>query len=239
MIARCASILALAAIVPASLTARDVHDTPDTGDRLGLVDLPAYAEALKGRATAGAARPSDPPVEVSFRDLWHHPDHSLGRRVTIRGRLERTFRQGPVGQFPPLAESWIFSTTGDPFCAVFPWTNEDLRQAPGRPVRFTGTFLRMVRYAAGDGDRLAPLIVGDRPPAPDPKRPSTRSHPPESSKISPGNTALALALLAIAAMLVATRHLRSGRPRTRIVRGRPLDPVDPPLQFVDPPDDRP
>ena len=35
---------------------------------------------------------------------------------------------------------------------------------PGRMVRFTGTFLKMVRYAGGDGARLAPLIVGDQPP---------------------------------------------------------------------------
>jgi hypothetical protein len=35
---------------------------------------------------------------------------------------------------------------------------------PGQTVQFTGTFLKMVRYAGGDGPRLAPLIAGDRPP---------------------------------------------------------------------------
>ena len=34
----------------------------------------------------------------------------------------------------------------------------------GRTVRFTGTFLKMVSYAGGDGARLAPLVVGDRLP---------------------------------------------------------------------------
>ena len=33
-------------------------------------------------------------------------------------------------------------------------------------VRFTGTFLKMVRYAGSDGPRLAPLIVGGQQPAP-------------------------------------------------------------------------
>ena len=33
-------------------------------------------------------------------------------------------------------------------------------------MQFTGTFLKMIRYAAGDGARMAPLIVGDRPPGP-------------------------------------------------------------------------
>ena len=44
-------------------------------------------------------------------------------------------------------------------------------------VRFTGTFLKMVRYAGGDGARLAPLIVGDRLPvavALNPRRRSIR-----------------------------------------------------------------
>ena len=135
-----------------------------------------------------------PRSSVGFRDLWKRPDAYRGRRVTVRGRLERTFRQGAVGSFPPLVEAWIFSTSGDPFCVVYPQAGAgsstgtgpsgvsapgsstdahrgEARPAspagpgPGRVVRFTGTFLKMVRYAAGDGDRLAPLIVGDRPPA--------------------------------------------------------------------------
>ena len=106
-----------------------------------------------------------------------------GRRVIIEGRVERIFRQGPVGSFPALAEIWIASPAGDPSCLVVPQesgtgispvSDHDLEglAAPqrvpklGQMVRFTGTFLKMIRYAARDGDRLAPLVVGDQPPVP-------------------------------------------------------------------------
>ena len=45
--------------------------------------------------------------------------------------------------------------------------------ALGRSVRFTGTFLKMVRYEAGDGGRLAPLVVGDQLPVPVSGEPET------------------------------------------------------------------
>ncbi len=151
-------------------------------DRLGLADLAAYRAALSGKATIDDARPSDPPAPVGFRDLWERSEAYRGRRVTIRGRLERTFRQGAVGSFPPLVEAWVFSASGDPICVVFPRPEtpaggasaigsapdsaDDHRQdgraggsampGPGRLVRFTGTFLKTVRYPAGDGERLAP-----------------------------------------------------------------------------------
>lgn len=238
MIARNTSIVVLAAIIPGLAGAQN---TPATSDRLGLGDLSAYAKALKGRPTASVMQPLDGPVEVSFRDLWDHPSEYLGRRVMIRGRLERTFRQGPVGEFPPLAESWIFSKKGDPFCAVYPLPSGNPRQTTGQPVRFTGTFLRTIRYGASDGDRLAPLIVGDKPPAPDnPNRAeSPESHPREAGRIESGNPSLALCLIAIAAILVATRHVGLSRLRTRTGPGRSPGPANPSLRFVDSPDERP
>ncbi len=43
---------------------------------------------------------------------------------------------------------------------------QDTRATPipelGSIVHFTGTFLKLVRYASSDGARLAPLVVGDR-----------------------------------------------------------------------------
>ena len=125
-------------------------------------------------AIAQPSRVSRPPIwpgrpirrsEVKFKDLWNRPDVFRGRRVTVQGRVARIFRQGPVGSFPPLAEVWITSPAGDPFCVVFPAARsiDDMRrlaviepmdrsQAPrdadradvmpelGRTVRFTGTF---------------------------------------------------------------------------------------------------
>lgn len=250
-----ARVLLLIAIGPAAVEGQDTGAEPLGDDRLGLADLSAYAAALSGRPTAEASRPDDQPAHVDFRVLWDRPGDFLGRRVTIRGRLERTFRQGPVGTFPPLAESWIFSAAGDPICIVYPRPAEGRRDGPGRVVQFTGTFLKTVRYAGGDGDRLAPLIVGDRPPAPDPT-PAAGSAPGASP--TPGrnrdgprpardprprsgrNPALAMILAVIIAMLIASRHIRGARIRHRLARGHRLphpEGPDPPLRFVDSPDD--
>jgi hypothetical protein len=81
----------------------------------------------------------------------------------VNGRIVRRFRQGAFGTFPPLEEAWAATPSGDLFCLVFP-----VAEAKGEPmsttVRFTGVFLRRIRYPAGDVPRLAPLIVGARSP---------------------------------------------------------------------------
>ncbi len=246
-------------------------DEPD--DRIGLADLAAYRAALSGKPTADDARPSDPPRPVGFRDLWEHPEAHRGRRVTIRGRLERTFRQGAVGSFPPLVEAWVFSAAGDPFCVVYPRPDESGAEAapaagsdkakagPGRPVRFTGTFLKTVRYPAGDGERLAPLIVGDRPPEPQPAAEADGgldAPPSGAGRVfraigggdgRPGEgrrswtletTALGMVLAAMAALLIVRQHIRGARLDDRAVtRRRQREPAtaDPPLHFIDSPAD--
>jgi hypothetical protein len=155
--------------------------------RLGLADLAAYRAALAGKAVADDPPSSNPPPSVSFRELWDRSGAWKGRRVRVTGELVRIFRQGPVGSFPALAESWIRTPAGDLLCLVAPLpppTSPTLRAGAsvfeadsrdvsdrergglelGRRVAFTGTFLKIVRYPAGDQERLAPLIVGDRPP---------------------------------------------------------------------------
>ncbi len=237
MIARGTSILVLAPFIPGSAGAQQVQAPPVTSDRLGLGDLSTYAKALRGWPTTSDNQPSSRPVEVSFRDLWDHPSKYIGRRVMIRGRIERTFRQAAVGEFPPLSESWIFSRSGDPYCAVYPRPSGHLRQTTGQPVRFTGIFLRKIRYSASDGDRLAPLLVGDRPPALDTSKRADppASHPREAGRIALSSTSLALCLLAVSAMLILTRQVqRSWRP-IRIVSSRSPDPP-PSLHFLDSPD---
>jgi hypothetical protein len=271
----------------AASAGQDADVDRDVDDRLGLADLAAYRAALSGKATADDARPSDSPRSVGFRDLWERPEAYRGRRVTIRGRLERTFRQGAVGSFPPLVEAWIFSASGDPFCVVFPRLQtpaggvsasgsapgsdgdhgQDSRTAgppipgPGRLVRFTGTFLKTVRYGAGDGERLAPVIVGDRPPEHQPpaeaggEARATRSgageilraiggggrddHPGTHRRTwKIGSWAVGLTLAALTALVIAGQHLRGARLRHRATAQRrppDRDTPDPPLQFVDSP----
>jgi hypothetical protein len=173
--------LLLSTLVMLGFRAPVCADDPESASQLTLVDLAHYRAALSGRAFADDAKPGDPATKMSFKDLWENTDTILGRRVTVAGRVERIFRQGPLGSFPALAEVWIASPAGDPFCLIVPQEsnsahssrlgdrlqqNETSKSIPGhgQSVRFTGIFLKMLRYRASDGARLAPLLVGDQPP---------------------------------------------------------------------------
>jgi hypothetical protein len=181
------SVLATAALVDYSSLSGADHGSQGP---LSLADLSGYSSALAGKPVIGEDESNIPPTRVRFRDICNRPDMFLGRCVIVEGRVERIFRQGPLGTFPALAEVWLISRTGDPFCTVFPQHEpvsrsvsnpgtitppfrplsiEDPRRAisvpeVGKTVRFTGSFLKMVAYKAADGNRLAPLIVGNRLP---------------------------------------------------------------------------
>jgi hypothetical protein len=247
-----------------------LDDNPERSHELSLADLAGYRAALSGKPTADLARASDPPVEAKFKDLWNQPDAFRGRRVSVRGRVVRIFRQGAVGSFPPLAEVWITSPAGDPFCAVFPQPGptepdqletaaspggshgekERIATVPelGRIVDFTGTFLKLVRYAGSDGPRLAPLIVGDRLPAPVTPNPALDHFDNEAGTngIGGGKSsatalglafwALGLAALGVGAVLLARWHLRMPvRPARAATFSSRSDP-DRPLEFIEPRD---
>jgi hypothetical protein len=239
-------------------------DDAEPTHQLSLADLAKYRAALAGKATADDARSSDTPARVSFKDLWNRPDALTGRRVMIEGRVQRIFRQGPVGSFPALAEIWIASPAGDPFCLVVPQesgtgsspvNDHDLegRATPpripklGQTVRFTGTFLKMLRYVAGDGDRLAPLLVGDQPPVP--VRETAKAYRASSSSAdnvvgrwigSPTSWLVGLTLALLAAGVLARQHLRILTRRRLAMRPCPRvysTGLDPLLEFIDPRDD--
>jgi hypothetical protein len=247
-----------------------------TDNQLTLADLAVYRTALSGKPTADGTNRAEPPRQVHFQDLWERPDSWRGRCVTVQGRVERIFRQGPVGSFPALAEAWIASPAGNPFCLVFPQERASGRSsmadqsseggvappaipAPGQTVQFTGIFLKMVRYSARDGARLAPLVVGDRFPAPVSERGEAKGgesrsarpgdvfraigggHPDGSLKRwhwSAASWELGLALAALAAGVLAWQHLRRPSRQTGSRYGsrrRPAPVVpDPPLEFLDP-----
>jgi hypothetical protein len=255
-----AYLVSLIAIVSCSTYA--VADDMESPDRLSLADMVAYRAALKGKPTADDARVSDPAVRVVFKDLWNRPESFRGRRVIVEGRVQRIFRQGPVGDFPALAEIWIAAPAGDPFCLVVPqetvkasgFLNKSavsaragVRQLPelGLVVRFTGTFLRMVGYSAGDGSRRAPLIIGDQPPvsvqdgasAEEPK--SFAANNPRSNSIMGSGVwllGLALAVLLAATLALCRSRLavRQMERRNRHRRAMVSLGADPPLEFVEP-----
>jgi hypothetical protein len=271
---RCNAAFPLAAILVLGYCAWSFADDAEPPGQLTLADLPAYRAALSGKATDGDSRASDPPARVSFNDLWNRPAAFRGRRVIIQGRVERIFRQGPVGSFPALAEVWIASPTGNPFCLVVPQESgagslrvnnhalEGRAKSPavlqlGQTVRFTGTFLKMVRYTAGDGARLAPLVVGDQPPVPvqnaakldgagSPYKDhgvSSGGHPDNRGgrwSISLSSWALGLILVPLAAGVLAWQHLRAPLRRIGVFsQGRSTAAADPDcsLEFIEPGDE--
>ena len=210
-------------------------------DRFGLADLAGYRAALSGKATADDAGAAAPPAQVRFRDLWERPDAFRGRHVVVEGQVVRIFRQEAVGSFPALAEVWISAMSGDPFCLVFPQAGPIPVPELGREVRFTGTFLKMVRYAARDGPRLAPLIVGDRPPA-SAVLSAKGGHSPnpvislDHWSWSLATWSLGLSVAALSGGLLARWHLNTlSRKPARTVRTPVAD--DPPLEFIEPGDE--
>jgi hypothetical protein len=167
---------------------------------LSLADLPEYARALRGQPEH-----EGPAVSASFRDLWDQPDRYRGRRVKVEGRVARRFRQAAVGDFPPLEEVWITSPAGDPLCLVCPAPSGRPPTSSGALVRFEGTFLRRIEYPGGDATRLAPLIVGDQPPAIVGTPAPAPSRPHRESWIDWG---VGLAIAALVALVLWRQHAR-------------------------------
>lgn len=180
-------------------------------DSVSLADLPAYRDALRSSADA-------PVSPVSFRDLWDRPDTYRGKRVSVTGRVRRIFRQPAVGEFPPLVEAWVVTGTDDPICLVFP----DAPIEAGSTLAFSGVYLKQIRYRGEDTDRLAPLIVGPRPPE--------ASVAPQPAKASGRSRELDLMFGMVVAMIILLGLIRTFLRRPP--RARPLD-ADPPPVFED------
>jgi hypothetical protein len=185
------------------------EDTP-----LSLADLEAYRLALQAKTNPTA------PL-VRFRDLWERAEAYVGRPVRVEGRVARLFRQPRIGEFPPLTEAWIISKAGDPFCLVFPMIEGHSTPEVGASVRFSGTYLKRLRYQGGDVARIAPLVVG-------PEAPSTTVPPVpgfEGPSWSTADWVMGLGAASLVAMVLARRHL--SRPPS------PPASLDPPPRFVD------
>ena len=188
------------------------------GSSLGLADLPAYRNALE-------AGPEDSAEPVTFRDLWDDPDRFEGQRVRVVGRVVRRFHQPAVGTYPALAEVWARDDQGNLLCLVHPEGEDRADSAPGRTIRFEGTYLKRLRYPGGDADRLAPLIVGHRPPAPTTPASPVAEPGRAASRASEVDWTFGLLMAGAVVVVLAVKHLR--RPPAR-----PVD-VGPPPTFHD------
>lgn len=170
------------------------------GDGIGLPvdEIPAYREALRDRD------PGDG-VPVPFLELWNGANRYRGQRVAFTGRIARRFRAEPSGDLPARVELWL-EQGGNLVCAVVPETPETL-QRTGR-VTVRGTSLGIIRYAAGDAVRLAPLIVGSRPPEPSDRPPAASGATWDSA-----SWGLAIAAILLVTFVLAIRHARRPPPR--------------------------
>lgn len=158
-------------------------------------------------------------TDAGFRELWTTPEAHRGKAVRIAGRITRRFRQGPVDDLPALTETWLAEPSGNPLCLTYPTPGPG--DAPlGAEVSFEGTFLKLVRYRAANGDRVAPLIVGARAP-----RQTQASGPAREPMPTPrrNDWPIAAALAVFAFGLLGLGMLR--RPR-RMRRS-----IDPPPHF--------
>jgi len=177
---------------------------------LELADLPGYRAALSGQSKQA-------PINVSFRDLWYRGQDYDGKRVRVEGRLARRFHQEPIGSFPALTEAWLVAPSGDPFCVVFPESDRAKLPKVGL-LRFTGTYLKKVRYQGSDGPRGAPLIVGDQPPAiVHPGEPS----PTPQVRFSRLDWLIGLGAALVVMLVLLSQHAR--RPRRRLLPQRRED----------------
>jgi hypothetical protein len=173
---------------------------------VSLADLPAYQTAL-------TRSPDSPATPVAFRDLWEHPADYQGKQVRVEGRVERVFRQEPIGKLPALAEAWLFTPDHNPICLVFPDAPVEL----GASVAFSGDYVRRIRYGAADVERLAPLIVGPRAPL------LLQPASPAASQNS-DRSGLNLMFLLIAVLILASGLLRAFLRRPRPVQRLDSDP---------------
>ena len=200
------SRLACWLLLPSAVVLAD--DSP-----LGLPDLEAYRVAL-------SAKPDPSAISVRFRDLWDRPDEYRGRSVAVEARVARLFHQPRVGEFPPLVEAWAVSPSGDPFCLVFPQVEGRPTPEVGASVRFSGTFLKRIKYSGQDAARLAPLIVGPEAPS-SPKAASEA----EGMSWSSVDWMMAVAACLVVGLVLARRHLARPAPSTPA--------YEPPPMFVD------
>ena len=186
---------------------------PAEDSPLSLADLEAYRAAL-------SAKPGGSAPLVRFRDLWDRPEAYAGRAVTVEGQVARLFRQPKLGDFPSLVEAWVVSPSGDPFCLVFPPLEGRPIPEVGVSVRFSGTFLKKIKYQVGDTARIVPLIVGPRAPS----GPSTAPEDDERSWTSI-DWMMGVGASLVVALVLARRHL--ARP------AYPLPAYETPPEFVD------
>jgi hypothetical protein len=129
-------------------------------------DNAAYALLLdraRGKTPAELAAVSR--RDLVLTHLWEHPELYRGVPIHLLGTALRVLRyESKLSQTGWLYEAWIITpeTLRVPYACVFEDAPEGLPIGPNLSERvvFNGYFLKILKYAAADVDRGAPLLVG-------------------------------------------------------------------------------
>ena len=139
---------------------------------LGTADRDAWLETcLTLQGFDGRVMPT--PADVGFTELFSQPRSFRGRAVRIRGLLHRLERLESVANdygIDHFWQGWLEPAGGPatPVAVHFLQVPEgmasglDIRE----PVEVSGFFLKNMAYRAGDGVRVAPLILAREPVRP-------------------------------------------------------------------------
>lgn len=125
-----------------------------------------------------------------------------GEVVHIRGQLKRIIDIGPTKGLKAegidhLYEAWLMSDVyrGYSYCLLFTELPPGLSvgEKLDQPVEFDGYFFKNYRFAAGDGPRRAPLLIG--------RTLNVISNPPKSSLFDEMTKALPIVLTLLAILV--------------------------------------
>ncbi len=142
---------------------------------LNHIDNLVYAQLLeKVRSTPPATLAKQARREVTFGQLFKHPDRYRGLPVHLDGTARRVVINEGVGPgfstSGRLHEAWTFTMDSQryPYCLVFETPPADLNLGPDvyERVAFDGYFLKLMSYNAADSkaglndSHVAPLLIG-------------------------------------------------------------------------------
>lgn len=106
---------------------------------------------------------------LTFAHFSESPERYRGQPVFLKGHVRRMTEINPIDTregFEKLYEGWLFTeeSQDNPYVIIVSRLPEDfpLGGSIVEDVSFTGFFLKLWAYRAGDGDRYAPLLIGHR-----------------------------------------------------------------------------
>src|SRR5262245_30119908 len=165
-------------------------------------DNAAYALLLdRARRQAPSELAAISRRDLVLTHLWEHPELYRGVPIHLLGSALRVLRyESKLSKTGWLYEAWIITpeTSRVPYACVFEDAPKGLPIGPNVSERvvFNGYFLKIMKYAAADVDRGAPVLVGRIG-----WQPREASAPAEPEGMSP---TLRWTLIALATMFVVS-----------------------------------